>query len=447
MNTKIQSISVNALWHQIRSRPLVWNTIITTFFSTAGKSVGFLIPFCIAVWFGVSSDTDAFFFVYSVVLFLAGIFSPITESVLVPFIAELKAQDESQVGKFLGKVLVLVTIGLVFLSVIFLLLSKHLLPYVTRFPPESLQLIFRLLVETAPLFILLVGTSIFSGALNAYKIFWLPAISPVFRATIVIFAIFLLKDSLGVHSITIGYVIGEIFRLIILGVETFRRGILSLNLSVHVEPKLFEFLKKSFYQISGMVAVAFNPIVDRTMASWLGGGNVSILEYAERLYQMPLTLISSGFFVVLLSHWSEDFYTGDKRVFRQGVMSTTKIVGSIALVLTALFLVVRYPVVGLVYGHGKFPTHYLPAVTTVWSLYLLGLAPTIVGLVCARAHLVLKNTKVFMRLGILNCFLNIVLNIVLMGPFGIYGLAVSTTLSYTAVSAMLYLTFLKIKTT
>ena len=88
----------------IRNRPLVWDTIKTTFWSVIGRGAGFLIPFFIAAWFGVSEETDAFFFAYGIILFLSGIFAPVVESVIVPYVAEARSNNED-VGKFIGNIL------------------------------------------------------------------------------------------------------------------------------------------------------------------------------------------------------------------------------------------------------------------------------------------------------------------------------------------------------
>lgn len=85
---------INEVVDRVRARPLVRDTITTTFLSTIGKAVGFLIPFFIAAWFGVSQETDAFFFVYGLIIFMAGVFANVVESVIVPFVAELRAEED-----------------------------------------------------------------------------------------------------------------------------------------------------------------------------------------------------------------------------------------------------------------------------------------------------------------------------------------------------------------
>ena len=87
-------------WSKIYNSLLARDTIITTLWVTIGKGLGFLIPFFIAAWFGISLKTDIFFFVYGVIIYLASIFSISLESNIVPYIAEIKVQQKEKVSLF-----------------------------------------------------------------------------------------------------------------------------------------------------------------------------------------------------------------------------------------------------------------------------------------------------------------------------------------------------------
>jgi putative peptidoglycan lipid II flippase len=433
----------------LRSSPLLRDTAVTTGFNILGKAIGFAIPFFIAAWFGVGPKTDAFFFAYGLVLLLAGIFFPVVEAVIVPFVAEIRARNESEVRPFLGAALVASIAGLAVLGGLCFAISRPVLSVVSHFPSDSLDLISRLLLETSPLLLLLVCTSLVSGVLNAYKFFSLPAFSPAIRAVVAIAVIFALKGRIGVHSIALGYVAGEFVRFISLLGYAARRRIAPSISSIKPDTRVFEFLKTASYQVIGMAVLVFNPVVDKTMASWLAPGSVSILEYSDRLYEVPITLITRGLFVVLLSHWSISFYEvaragiDRKSDLRRNAVRTAALTGVGAAAISAVLILLRGPLVGLVYGHGQFNAEYLPAVQGVWSLYLVGLGPSVVGWVFARAHLVLKNTRLLMLSGIICSLLNVVFNLALIKPLGLYGLALSTTITYAVVAVVLGVSFLR----
>ena len=431
----------------VRSGRIVRDVVLTTSLSTVGRGVGFAIPFFVAAWFGVNTDTDAFFFAYGLVILLAGVFAPVVESVLVPFIAEIKTQDERRVRSFLGTTLVVATLGLAAVGALLVLVSRPVLSVVSNFPDESLDLIARLLLETVPLFVLLTATSLLSGALNAYKLFALPAVSPALRAAVALLIIFTFRHSMGVHSIALGYVVGEGVRLAVLLFQAAKKGVAPSLTSLALDSRLLQFLKTASYQIVGMAVLAFNPVIDKTMASWLAPGSVSILEYANRLYEIPIAFVTRGVFVVLLSHWSARFYEGFESGFRRNVVSTARLVGGGAALLSVVLILLRVPLVGLVYGHGEFPEGYLPTVYTVWAFYLVGLGPTLFGRVFGRAHLVLKNTRLLMTVGIVNVLLKTALNLALIRPLGLSGLALSTTITSSGLAVVLMLWFLKTRET
>ncbi len=419
------------IWRRVRSRPLVWDTIATTGWSTLGRAVGFLIPFFIAAWFGVSRRTDAFFFTYGLVLFLSGIFAPVVESVIVPFIAEARDRKED-VGCFIGRVLCISGVGLVVVVGVFLLfLLRPFLAVVTDFNPPTLSLVYRLLLEISPLVLLLVWTSILAGTLNAYKKFAFPAVSPAFRAAINLVIIFAFKKTLGVHAIVLGYVAGELVRLLILLAVLGRLKVFELKLSFRTDRRLREFFRTASYQTFGMVAIWLKPVVDKAMASWLGEGSVSVLYYADRLYIIPITFLCSGLMATTLSHWSARYYESGEKRLKEDVKRVVRIVGLITVLVAVFLLVFHRPIVRLAFGRGAFPPEDLLKVSRVWVYFLTGLLSYVVARIYFQAHLVLKNTRFLMIYAFGLNGLSILLNYLLMKQFGVAGIALATTISYT----------------
>ena len=429
---------LNKSWAKLNSQSLIRDIITTTGWGVIGKAFGFLIPFFIAAWFGVSGETDAFFFVYGLILFISGIFAPVVETIIVPYIAEARKKGDD-VGIFVGKIFSFSTVGLVILLIVLLFLIKPVLTLITRFDSQTLGMIYNLIFETIPLVILIVWSSILGGILNAYKKFIFPVVSPAFRAIINLSIIFLFKDKLGVHAIALGYVIGEIGRLAILAGVIKKLKLFKLILSFSPDPKIMEFLKTSSYQVIGLVAIGINPIVDKAMGSWLGEGSVSILYYADRLYIIPVSFMIIGLFPVVLSHWSDDYYQGKSgvRLFQRAKTAARLVLG-ISIIVVVILFILRKLLIRLAFGRGEFDPLYLQAIQWPFVFYLFGLIPYVVGSMFTRAHLVLKNTPLLMRLCFLNVVLNIVLNYVLMRRLGIAGIALSTTITVTIITVLLF---------
>ncbi len=421
-----------------RRRVLLRDTIITTGWGGVGKIAGFMIPFFIAAWFGISEGTDAFFFVYGIILFFAGIFAPVVESVIVPFVADQRKKG-GDVGAFVGRIFLLSGSGLLVLLIAVLILIRPVLSLVTRFDPETLRTVFQLMLISSPLVILLVWTSILCGVLNAYKKFAFPAVSPAFRAVLNLGLIYILKERFGVYAIAIGYVGGELLRLLILFLVFKRKRIFRLRFFRRLSPGVVDFLRTASYQTLGMAVVWANPLVDRAMASWLGGGSVSILYYSDRLFMVPVSLIFVGLFPVVLSHWSSDYYEAEARLsLLRKVNRTALAVIGLCCLLVAVLAFFSGPLVQLAFVRGKLdPASAIP-IRTTFLYYLPGLISYVAGSLFMRAHLVLKNTVLIMRLCVLNFFLHIGLNYILMRWMGVAGIALSTTITFTVLALLFY---------
>lgn len=422
---RVYMFTIKSFIENLRRKSVLYYSFTTTIYSVIGHGFGFLVPLFIAAWFGVTPITDAFFFAYSLIIFIAIAFAPSLESVVVPFISELRAKN-LLIGDLLGETFAISGIIMSGLAVLILLLAHPILPLVTDFDEVSRKVIFKLLLEFFPLPLLVTWTAILTGTLNSYKNFHLAAFSPGIRAIINISLIFVLKKRYGVHAIAIGYVIGELIRLLVLYVYCLHLRIIHLRLKIHFTGKLREFAIVSSFHIVGLAAVGLNPIIDNTMGSWLGSGTISVLQYANRLYMIPLTLFSRGLVVTLLSHWSGMYYeTGGN--LRKDVHRKIKILTLISIPILLVLVLGNSLFVKLAYFHGNFSAEKLSEVSWVWICYLIGLIPHVLGYPLSRANLVLKNTKLLMKVFFINFVLNILFNFILMKYWGMYGISLSTS--------------------
>ncbi len=410
------------------------DTVTTTFWSGLGKAAGLLIPIFIAAWFGSTRSTDAFFFCFTWISGFTIIFSIALESVIVPFIAQVRS-DGDNVGGFMGCLILRGNLGLILTAAVFFTALSFLLPFITRFPPAELGLVRSLLFESAPLIVLIVNSSILVGLLNAYRRFALPAVSPAFRALVAVLFILIARDDLGIHAVPIGYILGELLRLFLLLLGVKRLGI---GFDWRDRSRLGEFFAVAGRQMVGMIAIALIPTIDKTMASWLKTGSISNLFYAERFYQIPVILLSGGMLVTLLSHWSGRVYSaGGGRSIRRSLRQALWAVGGIAALLFIVLIVFRERIVRLALDRGGFGEANLASVSLLYLILLFSLVPELISIVLTRVCITYKQTSIIRNVGLLRLGLKIAFNLVLMKLWGVYGIAASTVL--TIVFPLIYL--------
>ncbi len=398
-----------------------------TVWGTLGKTVGFFIPFVIAALYGLDSRTDALFFAYGLTLFLAAIFSQVIECIIVPYIAESRSRD-IEIESFIGQILILGGAGMAILVTGLLLIARPVLTLVTNFDEPTLDLVQLLLMEVSPLVLFATWSSIFAGTLNASKKFNLPAVSPIFRAIVTLIFMFLFMKTMGIHAIAIGYVAGELVRLIILATAVARYRMFRWSFSLKLDRRIQSFAQTASYQMLSMVLVGFNPMIDKTMVSWLGEGAVSILHYADRLYMIPVVFLTGGLVVALLSHWSIRYYETGPDKLKSDLEKTLKYILLFTVPITIILIAMHKPIIHLALARGAFAADRIPDVGWTWVCYLLGYIPYMITTIYVRGLLVFKDTRSLMFGAIYMLSLNIILNLVLMQIWDVKGIALATSI-------------------
>jgi len=389
--------SFSSYYQNIINTNLFKDTLKTTIWSIFGRSFGLLIPFFLASWFGINSKMDAFFYVYSITLLIATIFSSVLEALIVPFIQEINAK-KGDISSFIGRIFGNVSLGIFVLLILLFPIIKPILKLITQFNKNDLDLIQKLFVEISPFILLMIWTSIISGVHYAYKKFMLPALSPAFRAFTLLLVMLIFKNRYGIHSIVLGYVAAEFIRFIILAFSLYRSKLIKLNLAIKFDTNFFIFVKTAFFSMISLVAVQSNILVDKTMASWLETGSVSILHYAERLYMIPITFISAGILKTTLSHWSENYYISNSfDILCKALKKAKKYIFSFCLLTSLILICFHKIIIKIALQRGEFPIDRIPEVGLTLVFYLIGFSPLMLSQLYVRGFLVLKKTKIMMK--------------------------------------------------
>ena len=436
-------------WWGIVPRGIIRDSISTTAIGVIARIPGFFVPFLIAAWFGISGQTDVFFFSYGIILFLAGIFISSLETITVPFIIEKKTAGED-VGSFIGNILVVSNVLIVTVFLIFLLFARPLLNLITNFDDEGISRVIRILLVTLPFAMFLVSASILKASLNAYKKFAWAAFPGLFQSLGLLTIIFLTKQWLGIYSIVLGYVVGSFLCFCVLLGMLKKAAFFKLRLSFTKSPAFFSFAKIVSFQFGIAILLRFNSIIDRTMASWVDPGSVSILHYAERLHIIPFTLLSLGLLPVLLSHWGNSHYgenDSDSRSLFDKITPAISVLSIAGFMIVVILFIMNRPLIELLYNStGRFEASALNQIRLTWLAYLFGLVPQILSLILSQGYLILKKTAFLFKSAVFISLVNVGLNLVFMRTAGVKGIAFATTITHLILFVLFYVNFPKYNT-
>lgn len=270
----------------------------------------------------------------------------------------------------------------------------------------------------------------FMGVLNALGIFGLPAMAPMLFNVAMIGSTLMPMDWFPTpgDGLAWGVVAGGVAQMAILIPALSRRGFLPrFRFCWNVD--IQRVLKNMLPGFAGLGLLQVTTIVNMRFASQLGEGPISWVNWADRLLELPLSLISVSLGTALLPTLADLWSRGDRRKMSETLNFSLRLnIFACAAAAAGLFVLAE-PIVRVIFEHGRFSpedTLATAAVVRVWSLIMI---PTACVRVLAPSYYAVKNTWFPAVVSAFCLAVHISIAPLLMGRWGLTGLNVSSLVS------------------
>ena len=376
-------------------RHLARSTFIVMLAFLAAKIISLVQTLIIAQAFGVGRDLDAYVAANRIpeliVILISG--GALTHAFIPVFSGFLAKGDLDSAWRLSSHLINSIFTLALLLSAIVFALAPWLVDHVVApgfdgpTAQSTVDLMRILLLST----IIFAVSGIFSGILNSHQHFLLPALAPImFDIGILIGVIFLLPR-FGINGIAYGAVLGAGLHFSIQIPGLFRyemRWRLELGWS---NPQLWRVIRLMLPRIGGLGVFSLNFLVMNNIASRLGAGSVSALDWGWRLMQIPQTLIGTAMGIVIfptLAALSELDDLSGKRDAMSGALRFILICSIPSAI--ALILLGR-PLISLL-ERGAFDASASALVYSTLSMFTLGLIVHSALEIIARSFYADKDT-------------------------------------------------------
>jgi putative peptidoglycan lipid II flippase len=397
---------------------------------------GFVRDMFIAMAFGSSTAADAFFVAFRIPNMQRRVLGEgAVASAFIPVFSETLENKGQQAAQELTANIF--NILLILLSVTSLALFIFSPAVVSLFAPGFLddQEKFKLTVDLtrwmAP-YLFFIGLAAFSmGLLNSLKVFALPAATPILQNISMIAAILILAPQMDepIMGLAIGVIVGGALQTLIQLPTIVRKGYGWKKRLHFKQPEVVKIAKLMVPAILGLAVYELNLMVDTLLASTLPEGSISYLYYGNRLVQLPLGVFAVALAVVLLPTLSGHAAKGELKELVQTVSFSIRLILFITIPATIGLIILREPIVNTLWERGEFLQVSTQGTAVALLYYSIGLCAYSGVKIIAPAFYSLQDTKTPAKIGIYSMVLNIVLNLILIGPLQHGGLALATSLS------------------
>ena len=407
--------------------PTVINVITVAIIAVFVKGLGFYKEIIVAGSFGLSELLDTFFIAALLPGFINEVFLNAFKSVFIPnYIAEKKSTN--RIGAFQSaSFIITLSIAAIFIIISYLFTDVFLETFFRGHTTDYYYLIKTQLYYLLPCILFWGLASLLSGLLNIYDEFKHASIYPVFTSIAMIVCLLFFKEQLQEKVLAVGMLIGSISQFVFLLIVSINKKIIKIEtpdfLGLHTQTMFKQVpAKVSSGFLTGLISVT-----DQFFAAQLIIGSIAALNYGLRIPAFFTAIIVMALGNVLLPYFSKLSLTNKEEAFKTLYYILKRLFISLIIISIVLILLSDF-IVELCFERNEFSPEDTKIVANIQRMFLIGLPFTICGNIIVR-FLTSINKNAFMAyISFATVILNVILDVVLMKYYGVFGIALCTAL-------------------
>lgn len=246
------------------------------------------------------------------------------------------------------------------------------------------------------------------GVLNAHQIFLIPAIAPAMYSVGMILGTLLLPEAWGIQRLAIGVVVGALLHLLVQIPKLLRLSGRVYQFYLGLKDRaVLQVFKLMGPRVLGVAVVQINFIVNTIIALGQAEGSVSAITLAFSLMLMPQMAIAQSAAIASLPTFSAQVALNQMDDMRRSLASTLRVVLLLAIPATVGLILLRRPLIEVLYQRGEFTTRSTDLVAWALLWYAAGLVGHSLVEILSRAFYAHHDTRTPVFVGALAMGLNI----------------------------------------
>ncbi|QNP44676.1 murein biosynthesis integral membrane protein MurJ [Sphingomonas sediminicola] len=377
---------------------------------------------------GASWQADAFFVAFRLPntfrrLFGEGAFS----AGFVPLYSQrLQGEDgEAKAKRFSEEVLAVFVPTLIVFTLVFEIIMPLFVAAISGYSGDKLGLATFLTRITFPYLLLISLVSLFSGILNSLARFTAAAFAPALLNLAMLTALIFVPvgGTITATALSIAVTLGGVLQLGLLLYACKRAGVVLKLKRPKMTPGVRQFIRVVVPATLGAGVYQISAFIDTFFLARLGTGSLSYFNYADRLNQLPLGVIGAALGTAILPQVSKHVGANepDKAAKVQGQAAELAMLlclpAALALAVSAL------PLVSALFQGGRFTAEDARLTALTLSIVVLGLPAYVLVKVLTPGFYARQDTATPVKIAALVLVATVLLNFILIPPFGIAGLA------------------------
>lgn len=400
----------------------------------ASRVLGLLREVITAGFFGATRSLDSFYVAYTLANLSRQLLAEgaLSASFVPVFSRVLKRDGVAAALHTSRQVLTILILACSVVVVVGIIISPILVSIIAPgFEKEQKELTVTFTRALFPFLLLVSVGALAMGVLNSTGSFFVPAIAPAASNLAFIFILLLMRDHMSIWVVIVAVLVGGGCNMLLQWAWAYRSGMMLTPAKPDINNKdLRETVSLFLPYAAGLSLNQINPIISRVLGSCLEGGVISVLNYADRIIQLPL-----GIFVIAISQAVLPMLSrvdlNDVDGFRIFVRDALRFNLFVVLPASIGLIMLASPIVHLLLVRGAFGEWAWVATSGVLACYAAGLPGISCNTVLMRALYARSLPRTAMAVTLLTVCSNLMFGVTLMHFFSYRGLALGSSCAFT----------------
>lgn len=415
-----------------RKSTVIEATIVLAVASLVSRLFGLLRDRTLAAHFGAGDVLDAYFAAFKIpdLIFNLLILGALSSAFIPVFIDYIKKNGKDEAWSLVNS---LVNFGIIILTGVLLLIAifaPHLAKVVAPgFEPDKQIMVANLMriMLLSPFFFGL--SNLAGGVLNSFRNFIVYAIAPIMYNLGIILGVIFLVPQFGYIGLAYGVVLGAFMHMFTQLPSVFALGYryrMHINLK---HPALRKIAVLMIPRTMGIAAQQISVLVNTIIASTLAVGSITVLNLADNLYSLPISIFGISFAIAVFPTLAERYTFKQINEFKQDFIQTLRQILYFIIPTMILYWLLRAQIVRLILGAGQFGWEDTRFTVSVLAFFTLGMVAQATIPLLARSFYALQDTKTPFVTSLIALVTNVVMALILIRYLNVVGLALAISIA------------------
>jgi putative peptidoglycan lipid II flippase len=407
-------------------------TLVLAVASLVSRLFGLIRDRTLAAHFGAGNVLDSYYAAFKIPDFIFNllILGALSSAFIPIFIEYLKKEGKEEAWSLVNS---LMNFGIVVMTGILLLIAIFA-PYLAKFvapgfEPDKQMIVANLMrvMLLSPFFFGI--SNLAGGILNSFKSFIVYAIAPILYNLGIILGVIYLVPRFGYMGLAYGVVLGAFLHMLIQIPSVFALG---YRYRMHINlrhPALRRIAVLMIPRTMGIAAQQVSVLLNTVIASTLAVGSVAVLNLADNLQSLPISIFGISFAVAVFPTLSEKYTLQKIGEFKDDFTKTLRQILYLIIPMMMLYWLLRAQIVRLAFGAGQFSWEDTRFTISTLAFFTFGMAAQAVIPLLARSFYALQDTRTPFLASVLTLIVDVVAALFLIHYLNVVGLALAVSIA------------------